>query len=275
MTVENLEINVSKVGDAAATSLGKLSKNVEQLKESSDKSTGALGKLAASIKRIAFYRVLRSALKNVTKAFDEGLKNAYHFSEAVGYGLATTMDTIATKSLTMKNQMGAAFGGLIQAVEPILLRIISLITQAANAIAAFFGALNGGTYLKAKDTATAWNEATSAANAYKRTILGFDEINKLDENSGGVNAMEMFEERTIPENMLKVLGYVDKIRDSIENIGNSASFKAIVQFLKDIVSASFDISLNLLSDAISALANSFAALDSLADLDSYLLLDMF
>lgn len=208
MTVENLEIEVSELRrntqssiDSLTRSIGKMkaqldgvSQSTEKLKTSANGSSGAVGKLMKSIGRIAVYRALRTALKEVTQAFSEGLKNAYQFSKAVGYELGNSMDALATKSLTMKNQLGAAFGGLLQAVQPVLLDIISLVTKAANALAALFGAFTGGQYLKAKDVATGWDEATKAAGAYKRTILGFDEINKLDEPSGGGASAKDYED---------------------------------------------------------------------------------
>lgn len=228
MTVENLDIQISQSGsdaarqmDKLANSIGKIkaptasvSKGVKKLSSSFSAGSTAVGKFVKSLGRIAFYRAIRTIVKEITQSFKEGLVNAYQFSKGLNGSLAAALDGIATKSLTMKNQLGSAFGGLLQAIQPILLRIISLITQAANAIAAFFGALNGGTYLKAKDTATAWNEATGAANKYKNTILGFDEINKLDDNSGGggggANPMDMFEEVKAPEWMQSI---ADKIKD--------------------------------------------------------------
>lgn len=219
--LENLEMQLSARSSSAASSVDRLRSSLEGLKGTTNKSSGAMEKLARSIGRIAFYRVLRSAIRSVTQAFQVGLKNAYNFSKAVGYELANAMDTLATKSLTMKNQLGSALGGLLQAIQPILLRIISLVTQAANALAALFGAFNGGTYLKAKDTATAWDDAAKAAGKYKNTILGFDEINRLDDPSGGGGATgadfnDMFEIKDVPEWAQKTADFVEKLKQKIE-----------------------------------------------------------
>lgn len=170
---------------------------VSKVADAAKKANKPLGNFISSLKRIAFYRFIRSILKSITQAFSEGLKNAYHFSKGIGGTLAASLDSLATKSQTMKNQLGSAFGGLLQAIQPVLLKIIGLIRAAANAISAFFGAFNGGVYLKAKDSEKAWDDATGAANEYKKTLLGFDEINKLDSPSGGgggsSNYNDMFE----------------------------------------------------------------------------------
>lgn len=209
VTVENLEINVKTNAGTAASQIRSLSnalggvqasaksaggasrtaaKGVSDVASAAKKAVTPLGKFVSSLKRIAYYRMIRGRIKEIAKAFEEGLKNAYHFSKGINGTLAAALDRVSTKSLTMKNQLGSAFGGLLQAIQPILLRIIELIRVAANAIAAFFGAFNGGEYLRAKDTATAWDDATTSAGEYKKTILGFDEINRLDSPSGGGGA---------------------------------------------------------------------------------------
>ena len=194
------EAQLEKAKEAADNASASI-KDVGRAAQSATKQTG---KLFSSLKRIATYRLLRTALKAVTQAFKEGLTNAYEFSKALqGDNLATAMDNLATKSLTMKNQLGAAFGNLLQILTPILLQIISLVTRAAQAISALFSALGGGPYLVAKDAETAWNKATGAAQKYKNTILGFDVINRLDDPSGGgggsaTNINDMFDVGELP-----------------------------------------------------------------------------
>lgn len=193
----------------------KLEKELEGIDKNAKKSTTTLGKLFKSIGRIGFYRAIRSALKFITEGFREGLQNAYQFSKVVGYDLAATMDNLATKSLTMKNQLGSAFGGLLMAIEPILLQIISLVTRAANALAQFFAAIGGKeTYLKAIDTVTEYGEAVSgagqAAKEAMRYLAPFDELNVLpaqnEPGGGGGGAStpdysQMFEESPVMQKL--------------------------------------------------------------------------
>lgn len=195
------------------TSAKKLEKDLEGVEKSTKKTTTTLGKLFKSIGRIGFYRAIRSALRFITEGFKEGLENAYQFSKIVGYDLAATMDTLATKSLTMKNQLGSAFGSLIMAVEPILLQLIALVTKAANALARFFAGIAGkDTYLKAVDTVTQYGEAVSgvgeAAKEAMKYLAPFDELNVLpgdkSGSSGGSGASTpdystMFEEAPVSQ----------------------------------------------------------------------------
>lgn len=207
MTVENISIDVkTNAGDAAnqfrslssalsrvqgasksVTSSGqKTSKSVASVGHAAKNATGAVSKLYASIKRIAFYRLLRTFIKELSQAFQEGLKNVYAFSKAMNTGLAQALDRIASASGQMKNQMGAAFGELLYTLEPIITAIVSLITSLMRALSALFAALGGRlTYTVADKTAKSWDEAAGSAKKYKNTILGFDEINRLNDETGG------------------------------------------------------------------------------------------
>jgi len=211
-SLTGIEFVIKGNADSASNSVKKLTDRMKELNSTFKSSSGIskisgafkvmqkdissaiapMKKLGAAFKRIIFYRAIRFAIKQVTEAFQVGLQNAYQFSKAVGYDLAGSLDNIATKSLTMKNQMGAAFGGLIQAIEPIVLRLIALVTRAANAIAQLMAILGGkATYLKAVDTMTEWGEAVGGAGAAAKEALKylapFDELNVLpdDKNGGG------------------------------------------------------------------------------------------
>ena len=157
---------------------------------------GSLGRIQTifkSLGRIAFYRAIRAAIKAVTKAFQEGAERAYWFSRQYGEStkyIADAYDNLSSKSFTMSNQLGAAWATLISTIEPILIKIINLVTAAANAITQLFAILGGkGTYLKAVDYNKKWADsaggAAKAAKEWKNQLMSFDEINRLDEPSDG------------------------------------------------------------------------------------------
>lgn len=225
MTVENISIDVKTNAGSAANQFRSLSsalkgvsgfggafKNIGNSARSATKHTSGF---AASLKRIAMYRILRTIIKEIGQAFSEGLKNAYNFSKGISGTLASALDKISTKSLTMKNQMGAALGSLLESITPILLTIINLATQAAQALSALFAAIGGGQYLVANDIAQSWDKATGAAGKYKNTILGFDEINRLDDPGGGgggdLSASNMFHVEDLP-------GWADTIKNAFDNL---------------------------------------------------------
>ena len=64
-----------------SSALKTLRKRFRQVGEKIKSATGGLTTFISSLKRIAFYRLIRSALKAISEAFSEGLKSAYEFSQ--------------------------------------------------------------------------------------------------------------------------------------------------------------------------------------------------
>lgn len=253
MTVENISLDVkTNAGDAArqvrslsaalsgvrnagkSVASGGTHKAVSRIGSAAKNSTSAMGKLFSSIKRIAMYRLLRTALKEISKAFSEGLKNAYTFSQGINGSLAQALDHLASISGQMKNQMGAAFGELLQTIMPIIEAIVSAITRLMSALSALFAALGGRMqYLSAGETAESWDKATGAAKKYKNTILGFDEINRLNDESGGGggggnSGQGAWELADLPDWALK-------IKDAIDAGDWRAAGEALADHLNEII----------------------------------------
>lgn len=211
------------------SSTGKLKRNLEDVSKASKKAETTFGKLGRSIGRIAFYRAIRAAIRYITESFKEGLENAYQFSKVVGYDLAGTMDNLSTQSLKMKNQLGAEFGGLIMAVEPILLQIIGLITKAADALSQFTALLAGkSTYLKAVDTMKEYGEAVGgvgqSAKEAMKYLAPFDELNRLPgdngSSSGGGGAHTPDYSAMFEETPITATGLLGAIADAFSDVAD-------------------------------------------------------
>jgi gas vesicle protein len=158
---------------------------IDDITKRSKRSEGTISKMLNSFKRIAVYRMLRKVINEISKAAQEGLQNAYTFSQMIGSSISQTMDSLTSLSLTMKNQIGAALGELLTTIRPILEYIIQLVTRIADAIAQFFAILGGrSVYHKATGATKQWAAATQsgadAAKEWKNQLMGFDEINRLE-----------------------------------------------------------------------------------------------
>ena len=177
-------------GTAAANGFKKIGQACLSAGRSATKGASGLSKFVNSIGRIAFYRAIRSAIRYVTDSFKQGLDAAYNWSKTQGGAnakLAAAMDNLSAASGRMKLQLGAAFGGLITAIEPILIRIINLVTAAADAITRFFAVLNGGGYYKKAvgSLTDLGNAAGGAGKKIKGLLASWDELNVIGKESGG------------------------------------------------------------------------------------------
>lgn len=88
----------------------------------------------------------------------------------------------------LKASWGAAFAPVLNAVIPILRTLISWLTAAANAIAAFFAALSGkGSYKRAVastgELSSNLGGAADNAKEAKKQLMGIDELNVMDDNT--------------------------------------------------------------------------------------------
>lgn len=196
--------------------------------EKASSRVSSLTKVLSALKRIAFYRLIRTAIKAVTQAFSEGLQQAYAFSNGImgeSHRFAAAMDTMKSEAGQMKVQLGSAFIGLLTALQPIISAIISLVTQAADAIAQLFAAFTGSRYLRANQTAEnladTMKRGGGAAKEWKNQLMGFDEINRLNEPSkggggGGVSDNGgAFEDAPIDE---RILSLVQRFKDLVASI---------------------------------------------------------
>lgn len=242
-----------KAASSAGESVKKASSAFGSLSEAISKTK--IGQFVNSIGRIAMYRAIRAAIKGVTSAAKEGIQNLAKYSAAINNTDASsanaTMSEYASTLLQVKNSVGAAIMPVLTALLPVVNTITDAFINAANAVNQFLQALNGkSTFTKAKkntvDYAKSLKGASGAAKELQKTLLGFDEINRLnDENKGGgggaagADYSNMFEEAEvggkIKETATWIKDHFDEILSVAESIGVAiAAWKLSSALLKGI-----------------------------------------
>lgn len=204
-TIQNILSRVGKTIKKVASSFASLAKQIgKKIKVGLDNTS--VGRMISqfqhikdSFGRIAFYRAIRSAIKYVTDALKEGVENAYWYSKTVGVAtgyISEAYDAISSANFKMSNQLGAGWATLIATIQPIIMKIIALVTKAAEVVTQFFAIMGGkNTYLKAIDYTKNWadqtedssNKAQKAIKEWKNQLMGFDEINRLEEEDDNDN----------------------------------------------------------------------------------------
>ena len=181
--------------------------------------------LFESLKRIALYRLIRSAIKALSQAIQEGIHNLYQYSRLVGTDFAKSMDKIATASLYVKNSLAAMVSPLINQVAPIIDNIGDKLAEIANKVNIFISRLLGkSTYTAAKKLQTTFEEIKSA-------VIGIDELNIIGD--GEKDYAQMFQELPITGES----SFVDKLRELFEN----ADWKELGKFLGSKVNELIDM----------------------------------
>ena len=180
------------------------------------KAHKAVQRFFSSIARIAFYRLIRSALRELTQGFSEGVKNLYAWSEAFNTKFAPVMDQFKTQMTYLKNGFASMFSPLIEWVVPnVITPLTDALVELFNYIQQAFAVLVGHDYwYKAQKSMQKFGEATKKANIQ---LAKFDELNNLTESDNGSSddASGMFTlEKVATEGSID---FFKTLKDSIKN----------------------------------------------------------
>lgn len=216
-------IEISDTSNRATSFMNRFSAAVQNASAKAVLAKKRFDGFLASIKRIAMYRLIRTALKFITEGLQEGVNNAYQYSKALNGPFAKSMDTLATSSLYWRNSVGAALMPLINALTPQIDALVDRVVTLINAINKLFALLGGqSTYTKALKTGKEYAaSAAGSAKELQKTLMGFDEINRLNApNTGGGSAgadySKMFTTEKLTGFMGDLAGVIQQHLDSIQ-----------------------------------------------------------
>lgn len=229
---------IKRTSGAFAALIQKFTSGVPILRRFTGATKSASGGLGGGLKNILKYafgiRSLFALVNKLRSALVDGFKNLAQYSGETNNSISMLMSSLTQ----LKNAFAAAFAPILNVIAPILNTLIQKIISVVNTFGQLTSALTGKTtYIKAKkvqqDYAKSLNSnANSAKNAkkaneeLKRTILSFDQINKMDDNSssdsnsgiadtsGGLSPSDMFETESIPS---KIKGIADMIKQAWKN----------------------------------------------------------
>lgn len=237
-------------------------KKIEQVKTASEKASKSIRKMGDSAKKSKsnFSVGLKSILKytfgirslialfnKLRSAMVEGFKNLAQFNDGVN-PTNTALSNFKSALTQLKNSFAVAFAPILTVVEPILTRLISLLSSAMNTIGQFFAALTGAkTFNKAvkaqENYAKSLNGTASAAKKAKNELYSFDELNVVkqgDESAGGsasVSPNQMFETENIDT---EISGLADKAKSALRDmfsVIDISPLKQAIENAKQIISS--------------------------------------
>lgn len=188
--IEGLEKtkSLAKEMEKAAKEGEKLRAALSETGEAAKKAASKFKKFIASVGRIAMYRAIRTALKSITSALKEGLSNLYTYSQQFGTEFAPAVDNLKNHILTLKNSIATALRPVLEALMPIVVQLVDWFSKLADFIAQVLSVVFGKTDENGRYTKAVLGdlqESNEEAKELKRSLMGFDEINRLDGDNGG------------------------------------------------------------------------------------------
>lgn len=228
---------IQKTSGAFAALIQKFTSGIPVLRRFTGATKSASGGLGGGLKNILKYafgiRSLFALVNKLRSALVDGFKNLAQYSGETNNSISMLMSSLTQ----LKNAFAAAFAPILNVIAPILNTLIQKIISVVNTFGQLTSALTGKTtYIKAKkvqqdyakslnSNANSAKDAKKANEELKRTILSFDQINKMDDNSssdsnsgiadtGGLSPSDMFETESIPS---KIKGIADMIKQAWKN----------------------------------------------------------
>ena len=167
-----------------------LKKHFKQLQDHLKKMVGGALNLVNAFKRIAMYRMLRTAIKSITQGFATGIKHLYEWSDLVGNNFKQSMDSLSTSANYLRNSLGAMVSPIIDALAPAVEILVEKFVELLNVINQFLATITGAdSWRKAVRQQKEYVDNTeAAAGAQKKLnhqLMAFDELNNLSPNNGG------------------------------------------------------------------------------------------
>ena len=156
--------------------------------------TGILKTIGMTAKFMFASFVIRGAVDGAK----QGMQNLAQYSGETNRSISLLMSSLTQ----LKNSLATAFAPILNVVAPILNSFIQMVINVVNSIGHLMGALTGKTTMVTakkvnqdyaaslnststglKNNAKNADTASKAAKQYQRTLLGFDQINKLNDDS--------------------------------------------------------------------------------------------
>lgn len=210
----------SKIRQGISGIIAKFKEFNKKIKETlgiSDKSFSTFSKKMKSLLRLGTFMLLRKAFTYLFKYIGDGFNNLVLYSEAFGTKFHSSVSRLWSDIKWLGNSLATAFEPVINYIVPALDRLISKLVTATRALAQFFSALTGkGVYTKAiklnDNYASSLNKASKAADTL---TAGIDELNILQENSGGDGGSTAPEDSFITEDIsASMKDFAQKVKDA-------------------------------------------------------------
>lgn len=186
-------------------------------------ATNGLLRGLTSLKTMLISRVKERFISAVINGIRESMQTLAQFDADFN----TSMSNIKNAAKGLSANLSVSLGGLINAIEPVVTRIINAISRAISYLNALFAMLGGkSTVTVAKKQMDSYADSAAGAGGameeLKRQVYGFDELNKRSKDSdggggGGSNAGDLFEEVPIDSLLPDTLkGLFDRIKAAYE-----------------------------------------------------------
>lgn len=178
---------------ALASPISALGKLKNELLGVQKQSRGRYG-LPQMVGMSILFSTVFGMISGIKNAIAEGSNNLVQYSQEYNQSISSIVSALTY----LKNAWASAFAPIVNVVAPYLQKFIDMIASALNAVGKFLAALTGkGFVVQAKkvfqdygaslgkDASDNLEDANKAAKELEKTVMGFDELNILNDPNKG------------------------------------------------------------------------------------------
>lgn len=239
-------------------------------KDMAKKFASELMRVSKMLKLMITRKALRAVIAEVGNGFQSLAIHSDEFNNS--------MSSLINGSKKLGYSFATMVSPLINALAPAIVYVINLLTKLLNVFNQVMSALTGATsWNKAKDFTDSWRDsiegagsaAKKTAKELKKTVLGFDELNQLQDNkdssSGSGNSIaDMFETMEIDPKWKNFADWLKKMWDlgDFTELGAKLG-KQLRDLLESIPWEKIRKTANKLGGALATLINGFVEVERL------------
>ena len=217
-----LKTEMSELTSASNRAGNSLSRFGNRASEASKKSTKGFGGFLDAFLRMGSYMAIFQIYFLIIQGITEGIQNMVLANSQAN----NTMSALSTNALYLKNSLAAALMPVLQALVPVLNQVTDALAGVFNTIGMLVARIfnHASTVTIAKranvDYAATLDKTKKSADAAKKSLMGFDELNILNAQkaSEGVTAPGMPAYSSMFETV-KMPGWINKVGNFTDTIG--------------------------------------------------------
>ena len=231
--------NISKTIDNATKAFKKFCSTNPQAK-AVDKTVKKLTKSLFSLATMLKMRLKRQIITNIYNGLKDGLKSIVKESESTN----AAMSKFVASWHRFANQLAAAVQPILEHLLPVFAVMMDRISAVMEKVSQFTAALSGNnTYKKAKletiDYAKSLDNATKSQEKLTKSVMGFDQLNKISGDSKEAVSGKKFIDALVDEDAKNKANEFKAIMNDIKNSLKDGDLNAAMQGMLDAFNLGF------------------------------------
>ena len=231
-----------------------LTQSLGKVETQTKKTTSKFSQFFSSVKRIALYRAIRTALKEITQAMQYGIQNYARYDDATNKAMSNVMNSVNQ----LKNTLGVTLGQIMQTLAPLIETLTNAVVGLLDNLNMALASLgNKSTYSRAIKQNEDYAKSIDKVNG---KLLSFDTFNTLATNNG--QSKGLFEEVEMPAELEGFPALLKEIIGLLKELfeENKVIFELVLDIIK-LLQPLLHTAITIISTIVQQIRGAFQIID--------------